>query len=128
MVMMDSCGTGEKSAPKLPASQYQALLEVAESIATHRDLPALFHDLKERLPRLVNFDTLWLVLHEPARNVMRVHILETPSRAYVDYVERTIEDAPSGMGLGTAGSPGGSRHGTGRALSPGHRLAVRTTT
>ncbi len=81
---------------KPPASQHQVLLEVTESIATHRGLPALFHDLKERLPRLVKFDTLWLVLHEPERNVMRVHIVETPSRAYVDFVERPVEDAPSG--------------------------------
>jgi formate hydrogenlyase transcriptional activator len=86
--------SGDKSKP--PASQHQVLLEVAESIATHRDLPSLFHDLRERLPRLVNFDALWLVLHEPARNVMRVHIVETPSRAYVDFVERNIEDAPAG--------------------------------
>jgi formate hydrogenlyase transcriptional activator len=94
--MTDPRADGEKIQPKPPASQHQALLEVTESIATHRDLPALFHDLIERLPRLVNFDTLWLVLHEPARNVMRVHILETPSRAYVDFVERSIQDAPAG--------------------------------
>ncbi|MFZ0961881.1 MAG: sigma 54-interacting transcriptional regulator [Terriglobia bacterium] len=93
---MDPSGATEKPQPKPPASQHQALLEVTESIATHRDLPELFHDLKERLPRLVNFDTLWLVLHEPARNVMRVHILETPSHVYVDFVERTIQDAPAG--------------------------------
>ncbi|MGO8786180.1 MAG: sigma 54-interacting transcriptional regulator [Terriglobia bacterium] len=94
--MMIPSVAGQGAQPKQPASQHQALLEVAESIATHRDLPALFHDLKARLPRLVNFDTLWLVLHEPARNVMRVHILETPSRTYVDLVERTIQDAPAG--------------------------------
>ena len=85
-----------KSSPKPPASQHQALLEVTESIATHRDLPALFHDLIERLPRLVNFDALWLVLHEPARNVMRLHIVETPARAYIDVVDRAVEDSPSG--------------------------------
>jgi formate hydrogenlyase transcriptional activator len=79
-----------------PATQHQALLEITESIATQRDLPALFHDLQERLPRLVNFDALWLVLYEPARNVIRVHILETPTRAYLDFVERPIEDAPGG--------------------------------
>jgi formate hydrogenlyase transcriptional activator len=81
---------------KAPTSQHEALLEVTESIAAHRDLAALFHDLKERLPRLVNFDTLWLVLHEPSRSVMRVHLLETPSRVYVDFVERPIEEAPAG--------------------------------
>jgi formate hydrogenlyase transcriptional activator len=94
--MTDPSGAEARTEPKPPASQHQVLLEVTESIATHRDLPALFHDLQERLPRLVNFDTLWLVLHEPARNVMRVHILETPSRAYVDFVERSIQDAPAG--------------------------------
>ena len=95
-MLMEVREAGERRENKPPASQHQALLEVTESIATHRDLPALFHDLKERLPRLVNFDTLWLVLHEPARDVMRVHILETPSRAYVDFVERSIQDAPAG--------------------------------
>ena len=50
----------------------------------------------ERLPRLVNFDTLWLVLHDPTRNVMRLHIVETPARAYIDVIERTVEDSPSG--------------------------------
>lgn len=94
--MTDASSPVEIPAPKPAASQHQVLLEVSESIATHRDLPGLFHDLVERLPRLVNFDTLWLVLHEPARNVMRVHILETPSRTYVDFVERTIQDAPAG--------------------------------
>jgi formate hydrogenlyase transcriptional activator len=93
---MDGSEAGIRLEAKPPTSQHQALLEVTESVATHRDLPALFHDLIERLPRLVNFDTLWLVLHEPARNVMRVHILETPSGAYLDIVERSIEDAPSG--------------------------------
>ena len=97
MVMMDSSGAGENLAPKTPASQYQALLEVTESIATHRDLPALFHDLSERLPRLVNFDTLWLVLYDPNRKVMRLHIVETPGRAYIDVIERTVEDSPSGL-------------------------------
>src|SRR5208283_5701380 len=91
---VNEAGEGRENKP--PASQHQALLEVTESIATHRDLPALFHDLIERLPRLVNFDTLWLVLHEPTRNVMRLHILETPTRAYIDVIERPVEESPSG--------------------------------
>jgi formate hydrogenlyase transcriptional activator len=93
---MDASETALKLVANTPTSLHQVLLEVTESIARHRDLPALFHDLKERLPRLVHFDTLWLVLHEPTRNLMRVHILETPSRAYVDFVERAVQDAPGG--------------------------------
>src|SRR5579863_1209728 len=60
-----------------PYSEFQALLEVSESISLHRDLTALFHDLAARLHRVVEFDFLSLVLHDDARNVMRLHILET---------------------------------------------------
>ena len=78
------------------ASEYETLLEVSESIALHRDLRALFHDLFRRLPRVVAFDFLSLVLHDPARNVMRVHILEMEGRAEVDWSERVVEASPSG--------------------------------
>jgi formate hydrogenlyase transcriptional activator len=59
------------------ASEYRALLEVSESIALHRDLNALFHDLAGRLHRVIEFDFLTLVLHDDARDLMRLHILET---------------------------------------------------
>ena len=58
-------------------AQHQALLEVSESIALHRDLGELFHDLAQRLHRVVRFDYLNLVLHDASREVMRLHILET---------------------------------------------------
>jgi formate hydrogenlyase transcriptional activator len=80
----------------IPASEYQALLEVSESITLHRDLPALFHDLFRRLPRVVSFDSLSLILHNPERNTMRVHIVEMEGRAQVDVVERLVEASPSG--------------------------------
>ena len=54
------------------------LLEVSESIASHRDLAELFHDLAQRLPRALEFSYIALILHDPERNVMRLHILETP--------------------------------------------------
>jgi formate hydrogenlyase transcriptional activator len=63
--------------PEHSRRQLEALLEVAESIAQHRDLAALFHDLAERLHSVVDFDFLTLVLHDQVRNVMRLHILET---------------------------------------------------
>ena len=81
----------------IPASEYQALLEVSESITLHSDLQALFHDLFLRLPRLVNFDSLSLVLHNPERNTMRVHIVEMEGHREVDVVERDVEASPSGF-------------------------------
>ncbi|MGO9109188.1 MAG: sigma 54-interacting transcriptional regulator [Thermoguttaceae bacterium] len=55
---------------------YRALLAVSEAIVAHRELPVLFHELAGRLHPVVRFDYLALVLHEPASNTMRVHVLE----------------------------------------------------
>jgi len=77
--------------------QLEALLEVSEAIAQQRDLPALFHDLAARLHSVIDFDFLSLVLHDSAKNVMRLHILEThlPSEK-VAGSESPIEGNPSG--------------------------------
>ncbi len=78
--------------------RWLALLEVSESIALHRDLPALFHDLSERLHRIVSFDFLSLVLHDPARNTMRLHILEGSLASSVKPGGETPpEDSPGGL-------------------------------
>src|SRR5437870_7135777 len=77
--------------------QRQALLEVAEAIALRRDLGELFHDLARRLHRVVQFDYLNLVLHDTARNVMRLHILETsqPTRVRPG-LELPVGETPAG--------------------------------
>jgi len=77
--------------------QLEALLEVSEAIAQQRDLPALFHDLAARLHFVIDFDFLSLVLHDPARNVMRLHILESriPSEKTTGS-ESPVESNPSG--------------------------------
>src|ERR1041385_2803178 len=77
--------------------QLEALLEVSEAIAQQRDLPALFHDLAARLHSVIDFDFLSLVLHDPQKNVMRLHILETriPTEK-VAGSESPIEGNPSG--------------------------------
>ena len=63
-------------------SQYQALLEISEAIASHRDLDKLFDDLAPRLHRVVEFDFANLILYEPTLRVMKSHVLETPDPAY----------------------------------------------
>src|SRR5882762_10415633 len=77
--------------------QLEALLEVSEAIAQQRDLPALFHDLAARLHSVVDFDFLTLILHDPVRNVMRLHVLETriPSEKPAG-TEAPVENNPSG--------------------------------
>jgi formate hydrogenlyase transcriptional activator len=79
--MPDPVITAPETAPSTPADhsrrQLEALLEVSEAIAQQRDLRALFHDLATRLHSVVEFDFLTLILHDPVRNVMRLHVLET---------------------------------------------------
>jgi formate hydrogenlyase transcriptional activator len=71
--------------------RYRTLLEVAEAISAHRDLKELFRDLAQRLPRAVPFEYIGLILHDPSRNVMKSHILETNQPEPIqDGLERDI--------------------------------------
>jgi formate hydrogenlyase transcriptional activator len=68
------------SAPKRPdptQARYEALLKVAESIASHRQLSTLFADLSRGLKSLVAFDFITLTLIDPKEHMVRLHILET---------------------------------------------------
>lgn len=76
--------------------QYRTLLEVSESIASHRDLNELFHDLAPRLRRAVHFDFINLLLHEPTRNVMRSHVLECPDPKGTCPSEECPTESPAG--------------------------------
>ncbi len=78
--------------------QLEALLEVSEAISQQRDLHELFHDLSERLHTVVDFDFLTLTLHDPVRNVMRLHILETriPHDKHIG-AETPVDGHPSGQ-------------------------------
>jgi formate hydrogenlyase transcriptional activator len=82
------------------AQHYQALLEVSESIATHRDLSSLCRDLARRLPAVASFDFIGLVLHDPLKQVMKVHVLETAAVQHLatrlDGLEFPIEESSSG--------------------------------
>ncbi|HEV8621032.1 MAG TPA: sigma 54-interacting transcriptional regulator, partial [Nitrospiraceae bacterium] len=74
------------------------LLEVSESIASHRDLDELFHDLAQRLPRIVPFDYINLVLHDPTRDVMRLHILAVPLPSTIrPGLELPVDESPGGV-------------------------------
>jgi len=77
--------------------QLEALLDVSKIIAQHRDLRTLFHELAARLHSVVESDFLALVLHDPEKNVMRLHVLETHA-GYSKPVgsETPVEGTPSG--------------------------------
>ena len=64
------------SDPGAVRARDETLLEVAESIASHRQLSTLFADLRICLKRLVSFDFISLTLLDPKERVVRLHILE----------------------------------------------------
>lgn len=82
------------------ADQGAALLQVAEVITAHHDLPSLFQDLAQCLSMVAPFDFVGLVLHDAAKQVMQVHVLETAEAQRVtrrlDGLEISIKDSASG--------------------------------
>ncbi|HEX3747726.1 MAG TPA: sigma 54-interacting transcriptional regulator [Bryobacteraceae bacterium] len=83
-------------------ARYETLLEVAESIAAHRQLSTLFADLSRCLKRLVSFDFISLTLLDPKANVFRLHILETDRVVVGDRPSDTPYDqSPTGEALRT---------------------------
>jgi formate hydrogenlyase transcriptional activator len=93
--MTGAHGDGQAAAT---GDRYRALLAVSEAIVSHRDLPALLHELAGRLRLVARFDFLTLVLHEAATNTMRLHVLEAsepiPGRFVIVL---PVEDDPAGL-------------------------------
>jgi len=82
----------------LERDRLRLLLGVTESIALHRDLDELFHDLAQRLPRILPFDYINVVLHEPARNVMRLCFLVTSQPSTISPgLEIPVDESPGGL-------------------------------
>src|ERR1700726_2463510 len=98
---MLSCGMGQSPLSTVTddwaATRPSVLLEVAESIAHHRDLAELFHDLGARLHRVAHFDFLNLLLYDDERQVMRLHILETQQPTSIRQGrESALDQTPAG--------------------------------
>ena len=71
---------------------------MSQAILQHRDLAGLFRDLSSRLGSILRFDFLNLVLHDPATNTMRLHILESASGPPLEtpHLQLAPEESPSG--------------------------------
>ena len=77
--------------------QFEALLEVSETIAQQHDLKALFHEIAELLHSVLQFDFLGLVLYDPSKDTMRLHILETRENVRPpESNELSMDDTPAG--------------------------------
>ncbi len=82
----------------LERDRLRLLLEVSESIASHRDLEALFQDLAQRIPQIVPFDYINVVLHDAGRNVMRLCFLVTAQPStFSTGLEIPMDESPGGL-------------------------------
>jgi len=69
--------TGQAAVADEQTKKYLTLLELSKAIASHRELPQLFHDLACRLQSLFDFSHLGVLLYDERQNVMRLHLVET---------------------------------------------------
>lgn len=92
----------QHSQPNIRLRQYQALLEIAESMAAQRDRSSLLRDLKQRLHTVVQFDAVQVVLHDAKENLLRRHTLPSPALSGDPPItELASEEAPAGFVLQT---------------------------
>ena len=99
VIRMDSPAAPQavKADPVPIQKRYQTLLEVAGSVVSQVGLSELFRDLLQHLKEVGGFDFLNLVLHDPARNVMRLNVLQTLNPVTI----------PMSLGLPVSDSPAG---------------------
>ena len=75
---------------------YNAVLSLSRSIAGRTDLPALLSGLRESLRRIVRFDHLGLILHDPDNHSMQGHILNEPGNPEIASLRMPVEADPAG--------------------------------
>ena len=93
--------------------QYQALLEISEVIASHRDLDELFRELAPRLHNVVQFDFASLILYEAERKVLKSHVLEDAGSGLQLFTRRLSDGDPRRLGLADTATVGGFAVGPG---------------
>jgi len=77
--------------------QYQALLDMSKLLATQQGLAALLRELAQQLRPIVEFDSSAILLYDSARNLMRVHLVETDVPIRVQFPnELPMDVAPGG--------------------------------
>ncbi len=84
---------------EVPESEiYKALVELSQSIAGHGDLETLFNGLVRSLSRVVTFDFLGLVLHDPITKTLRLHALAPPKVEATEHPMEHQADSSNAVG------------------------------
>ena len=75
---------------------YEAVVALSRSIAGRTDLRSLLSGAAESLRRIVTFDHLGLILHDPNSNSMQGHILNAPGNPVITSLQLPVEEDPAG--------------------------------
>jgi len=76
---------------------HRMLLDVSHATASHRDLQSLLRDLAGLLRRVARFDRLAIVLHDPDRDLMRLHTIVSLSPTFTTDLELPVPESPAGL-------------------------------
>src|SRR5436309_3207329 len=76
---------------------HRMLLDVSHATASHRDLQSLLRDLAGLLRRVARFDRLAIVLHDPERDVMRLHTIVSLEPTFTTDLELPVPESPAGL-------------------------------
>ena len=80
-----------------PGNLHRMLLDVSHATASHRDLKSLLGDLAGLLRRVARFDRLAIVLHDPERDVMRLHTIVSLEPTFTTDLELPVPESPAGL-------------------------------
>ena len=75
---------------------YEAVVALSRSIAGRTDLESLLSGAAEALRRIVRFDHVGLILHDPNGNAMQGHILNAPGNPVITSLRLPVEEDPAG--------------------------------
>ena len=75
---------------------YEAVLTLSRSIAGRTDLDALLSGVSESLRRVVEFDHVGLILHDPLENAMQGYILNAPGDPVLKRLRLPLDQDPAG--------------------------------
>jgi formate hydrogenlyase transcriptional activator len=75
---------------------YEAVVALSHSIAGRSDLESLLSGVAESLRRIVSFDHVGLILHDPNGNSMNRHLLHAPGSPEIAYAKLPVDGDPAG--------------------------------
>jgi len=75
---------------------YEAVVALSRSIAGRTDLRSLLSGVGESLRRIIRFDHLGVILHDPSGHTMQGHILTAPGNPVITSLEMPVDQDPAG--------------------------------